>query len=122
ELDPDARAHLRQHHHAMSVAGERRGGQGPAARLVAEHGRHRGADAALVIGVVDVGDDAAVLAVIGGGRALDQPLDGLLHEVRHQKIPPAALTAVLTPPPSASATAAPETSVTESVLASSSWL
>ena len=68
ELDPHARADLRQHHQAVAVAGERRRRQRPAARLLAEHRRHRGADAAAVVRVVDVGDDAAVLAVVASSR------------------------------------------------------
>ena len=48
ELDPHARADLGQHHQAVAVAGERQGRHRPAARVLAQHGRHGGTNAAAI--------------------------------------------------------------------------
>ena len=76
ELDPHGVADLREEQHpALLAAAGRHAGQRPAAvDLLAEHRRHLRADAADLLRVGDVGDDAFVLAV----EPVDRPAAGAL--------------------------------------------
>ena len=87
--------------------------------MLTEHRRHGGADAAGIQRIVDVGDEAAVLAEVAGTDPLDEALDDGFNAIGHQNTPTVAADDCAAP--DASATGEADTSVTESVLASISW-